>query len=351
MRDSVKSIQFLRFIAAALVVFSHAMDNAKYQIADSTSPLIHYVADFGRSGVHIFFVISGFIMIYASFGEGREFDSSEFLLRRFIRIFPIYWVYAAAYILMRQIVSRGYNSIWDVFGSLLLLPNYSWVIIAPGWTLSYEIYFYICFAIFMILGLTRGLLAMTFFFMISIAAGLVVQFGNTGLQLATNSLLIEFLFGAWIAYVFVSGAHLSLTLANTLVVLGVALFMIGIALGYNRLPTVLTWGVPSALLIAGSVFKERGGGLSGFVQRYSYLGNSSYSLYLLHVLLIGLMLRGYLAIFPRPMSGYLLICLVLSTLCVPISVVLYEYVERWLVGYWQSMVTSKDSRVRVGPYA
>lgn len=334
----LKSIQFLRFIAATLVVFNHAMADAKFRISDSASPLMHYISHFGSSGVHIFFVISGFIMIYTSFGKSKELDSYEFLFRRFIRIFPIYWICAIAYILMREIVSGGYDLVWDALGGLLLIPNYSWVIIPQAWTLSYEVYFYICFALFMTLGLFRGLLTITLFFLASIATGLVFHFGNAGLQMVTNSLLLEFLFGAWIAYFFVLDMRLSSRLSNTLVILALVVFMVGIPFGYNRLPTVLTWGIPSALLIAGSVFKERGGSLPRFVQSCGWLGDSSYSLYLLHILLISLLLRGYLAIFPNPTSGYLVICLVLTVLCIVIAVVVYELIERRVVRSLQTMI-------------
>ena len=173
MRDGIKSIQFLRFVAASLVVFSHSTDAIGMYIANSVSRSMLYVANFGASGVHIFFVISGFIMVYTSFEKNDEnFDSEKFLIRRFIRIYPIFWLYAAVYILSHYIVLGGYNlSILDILRSLLLLPGYSPLIIGPAWTLSFEIYFYICFAVFMTLGLLRGLLIMTLFFLASIAMG------------------------------------------------------------------------------------------------------------------------------------------------------------------------------------
>jgi peptidoglycan/LPS O-acetylase OafA/YrhL len=49
-RINVKSIQFLRFIAAILVVLSHSIDDVKFFITDTSSPLTYYLADFGRSG-------------------------------------------------------------------------------------------------------------------------------------------------------------------------------------------------------------------------------------------------------------------------------------------------------------
>jgi exopolysaccharide production protein ExoZ len=47
----------------------------------------------GRSGVILFFVISGLIMIYIS-GAG-PFSASTFLKRRAIRIVPLYWLFTS----------------------------------------------------------------------------------------------------------------------------------------------------------------------------------------------------------------------------------------------------------------
>ena len=157
MQESVRSIQFLRFIAASLVVLSHSVLAADHYFAGSIPPSTIYLTNFGASGVHIFFVISGFVMVYTSFRKNSEFSSEVFLTRRFIRIFPIFWIYAAMYMLAHQTVLQTYDlSVQDIFKSLLLLPGHSSSIIGPGWTLSFEVYFYICFAIFMSSGPLRG---------------------------------------------------------------------------------------------------------------------------------------------------------------------------------------------------
>lgn len=302
-------------------------------IANSVSRSMLYVANFGASGVHIFFVISGFIMVYTSFEKNDEnFDSEKFLIRRFIRIYPIFWLYAAVYILSHYIVLGGYNlSILDILRSLLLLPGYSPLIIGPAWTLSFEIYFYICFAVFMTLGLLRGLLIMTLFFLASIAMGSEFHSDNIGIHLVTDSLLMEFLLGAWIAYFFVSEIRLSAAVSNALMLIALIIFLVGLAFGYRSVPSALSWGVPSALLIAGAVFKERGGTLPNIIRKISFLGDSSYSLYLIHILMIDAFLNAYLAIVPSPKVGFFPICLALTALCVLVAIVFYKLIERRIV--------------------
>jgi exopolysaccharide production protein ExoZ len=343
MRDSIRSIQFLRFIAASLVVFSHSMDAINKYVPDGVSKLMLYLAQFGASGVHIFFVISGFIMVYTSFERHDElFDAKRFLLRRFIRIYPIYWVYAVIYLLYHQIATGGYGlSAWTIGASLLLLPGYSPLIIGPGWTLSYEVYFYICFGIFMILGAYRGLISMTLFFLVSIAIGLKFHPHSAGLHVITDALLFEFLAGAWIAYLFVSNVRLSATQSNALLLTAAGIFCGGLALGYHMLPTALSWGVPSALLIAGSVFKERNGTLPRFIQRCSFLGDSSYSLYLTHILMIDILLGTFLTLLPDLRLVYIVICLFLVTLCIIIAQILHVLVERKIVAYLRVALSEK----------
>ena len=108
------------------------------------------------------------------------------------------------------------------------------------------------------------------------------------------------------------------------------------AFGPHRLPSVLTMGVPSALLIAGSVFTERGGRLPRFAQRMSFLGDSSYSLYLTHWLLLGILPKGIFMVLSNPVY-FLPFCLIYTLLSIVIGIILYEIVERRLVGSLQVM--------------
>src|SRR5687767_843929 len=65
-RSTVHSIQLLRAIAAMLVVLFHGQQAFSKHIAQATSPIESYLFGFGAVGVHIFFVISGFIMVFTS---------------------------------------------------------------------------------------------------------------------------------------------------------------------------------------------------------------------------------------------------------------------------------------------
>lgn len=352
MRENIESIQFLRFVAATLVVIAHSTSALHEYFSGTISSEFLNVTHFGGAGVHIFFVISGFIMIYTSFSKDEKFSASKFITRRAIRIFPIYFIYSLSYLYFYHFFSSGKNlSVEQFFGSILLLPGYSSLIIGPGWTLSFEIYFYACFSIAMVLGLARGILALSLFFLAVIAFGFVLDTSQPAIHVFTNTLLIEFLFGAWVGYTVVSSVRIGTKFANMLLMTAFASFIGGVAFGYESLPSVVTWGIPSALLVAGLVFRERNGKVPFLIRKYSFLGNSSYSLYLIHVVLIdaALLLVLYLddsyrmQVLLKGTFGTAIVCFGITIYCVTVACLAYELIERRVVGRLQELCRQKTA--------
>lgn len=140
------SIQHLRACAALLVLFAHAFS---YQIGVD-NPII--VAA-GRLGVILFFGISGFIMVYIS--GGGSFPALDFLKRRAIRIVPLYWIFTSLAALLAALAPSLFQTTqftWPHYLQSLFFivheaPERGGVspILSLGWTLNYEIYFYIVF--------------------------------------------------------------------------------------------------------------------------------------------------------------------------------------------------------------
>ena len=295
-------------------------------------------------------------MVYTSFQTvGDNFDPSKFAFRRISRIYPIYIIYALIYLYFYYSIDAGKSlSTAQFFGSLLLLPGYSSLIIGPGWTLSYEVYFYLCFGIAMMLGLTRGLLALTVFFIAAIMVRFAFDTSNPVVHVFTGSLLIEFLFGAWIGYAVISKVSVGNSVANLMLLLAAAVFGAGIAFGYTLLPSALTWGVPSALLVAGLVFRESNGSVPSLIKKLSFLGDSSYSLYLLHVALIDAVILLAISAY-KPTTQYaaligpfgmMAICVAITAYCIAVALVSYEFVERKLLVQLQSLHKRKIAVVR-----
>ncbi|WP_337658439.1 acyltransferase family protein [Sphingorhabdus sp. Alg231-15] len=325
-KRKIHSIQFLRFVAATLVVLFHAhLALSKELLSSGGDKTQLYLFGFGAVGVHIFFVISGYIMVLTNSQANRAFDAKRFFRKRIIRIYPIYWLLAALYILVNTAIGSGYEfSLYNLISALLLLPDNAPLIIGPAWTLSYEMYFYLMFGIAMIFGLLRGIFLLSAFFFLAMAFGVIVGPENESLAMATNSLLIEFLFGVWIAYI--TGRNkLPKWLGYISVLLSIMLFSGGLLAGYESLPSAIIWGIPSAFLIMGVVILEHYH-QPAFVEKLSPLGDSSYTLYLAHILIITLLVLITKAV-SISLLPILLLTAIFTIIAITVSHLFHLYVE------------------------
>ena len=155
-RPTFRGIQALRGFAAALVVVLHATGQPFGM--EASKP---WVWMRGHAGVDIFFVISGFVMAISATGQGRP-TAGEFLRRRILRIVPLYWIFTLVMLakilavkvhpgLGRDVVHLQ-TPIGYVLASLFFIPYRNSQgdiapVLAVGWTLSFEMLFYLLFAL------------------------------------------------------------------------------------------------------------------------------------------------------------------------------------------------------------
>lgn len=318
------SIQLLRAVAASLVVLFHSHQGFATRVRAPTQTWETYVAAFGAVGVHIFFAISGLIMVVTTTVPGQTYSIKSFYRRRFIRIFPIYWLCAAMYLGVHAMLGDPIKiAHQELTGALLLWPADASRIIGPAWTLSYELFFYACFGLARRLGADRGLIALGIAFLTLIAIGTQVADKGPAVNLVTNPLLLEFLGGAAVGWAFVN-RRLPVGHGGWLIGTSVAMFAAGLVLGYDSVPSVVAWGPPSVLLVAGLATLEIERPLSSWLVRLSRLGDSSYVLYLLHILIIAVAihLSQFLPENVRPLPA------VAMGLILPIAILISELVHR-----------------------
>jgi exopolysaccharide production protein ExoZ len=114
-----------------------------------------------------------------------------------------------------------------------------------------------------------------------------------------NGIMLEFLLGVCCGLLFLSGTRLSAFQANALIMAGIVGLMASLLLGYGVISkwgyTVLgtlslarsaVWGIPAALLVAGIAMKEKTRPLRVH-PFWIAIGNASFSIYLLHILIMG----------------------------------------------------------------
>lgn len=341
----VHSIQLMRAIAAMLVVLFHVHQAFALRFTPPFFAAESYLFAFGAVGVHIFFVISGFIMVYTN-PPGKAFAASRFFQRRLLRIYPIYWICAALYFAVHVLIGQPYTiDALEAAGALLLLPGNASSIIGPAWTLAFEMYFYLCFGLAMLAGPGRGLILLIGFFAISVAAGALLQIDHPVWILVTSSLLIEFIAGAAIGWLLVSGklpGRGGLTITGSAVVL----FVAGIAAGYERAPSVVMWGVPSVLLILGLAMHEAARAPSALVRKLGHFGDSSYALYLIHILLVTLAIEAARQIPALAQQPPALIAIPFALAALLVAEFLHHRVEKPLLGW---LTPRREPRLPLAP--
>jgi exopolysaccharide production protein ExoZ len=330
--ETVYSIQLLRCIAATLVVLFHTQKAFSESVSAPILPREDYLFAFGAVGVHIFFVISGFVMVLTNAPSGAPFDISEFYKRRFLRIYPTYWLCVLIYVMVHALVGHPYVvTPSTALSALLLSPKWSSLFIGAAWSLSYEIFFYICFGLAMMLSLTRGLIALFIGFAALMLAGHLMEPSSGQLAAITSLLLSEFLAGTAIGWLAIAG-RLPMRWGRALTGLGAGLFVAGLVADYTRWTTVATWGIPSAVLVLGIVSWEGAKGASPLVKRLSRLGDSSYVLYLIHALVVAAAVvccRGLpKSLVPSPPAAALIVAL----LSIAVAELLHRGIERPMLG-------------------
>ncbi|EEC7244955.1 acyltransferase [Escherichia coli] len=226
-KNNLQYIQALRAIAAMLVVLCHARDFLKGTEYEWLAQRLFWP---GAFGVDLFFIISGFIIIYTSHSYQSN-DLIKFIKKRFLRVWPLYFIMTIAYIVIVKNVDLSlmhgfsYNQssssfeLTNIIKGLLFIPlnTESPIYFGPpslfvGWTLNYEIYFYLVCAIGIALGKFRYTFYILWFFITLLAlpsiAGVFDRPKIEGLgyiNLTMQSLIWEFVFGAIIAILYKSG--------------------------------------------------------------------------------------------------------------------------------------------------
>lgn len=106
----------------------------------------------GDAGVEYFFVLSGFIIYWVHKLEiGDPAKVRPFFIKRFIRLYPIYWVIvipvAAAMLIIPALGQEKSLSLGKAVLDVLLIPREGKLVISPAWTLHRELVFYILFGV------------------------------------------------------------------------------------------------------------------------------------------------------------------------------------------------------------
>jgi peptidoglycan/LPS O-acetylase OafA/YrhL len=337
------SIQILRALAAMLVVLMHLQvfygDSMKY--LGGREPYMSrffYFKVFGGCGVQIFFVISGFIMAFLK-EKGESSNLADFILRRLTRIVPLYWIVT----LFWTFFLAGFSNISTsrLLHSLFFIPEAdNMTVVGPGWSLNFEMLFYLIFGILTFI-LRCSYIWIGIFFLLLHLCGEVL--GYPVMVLLGDPIVWNFIAGIAIFYL-----HQNPSIQRESTIISVVGASILISTIFWHIPDksfgirqFMPWGIPSMLIVLGAVSMEAAGKGTRIFKNSVLLvmGNASYSLYLIHTLCFFgvstlLLYKLKLQTIVGP-DGALIIYFVV---CCGIALIVHNFIEkpstrliRWLI--------------------
>ena len=290
-------IQILRALAALMVVAHHA----SIMLAQRCHlPIPNWIN--GASGVDLFFVISGFVMAISTAPLRKAAHPARtFLARRVERVVPMYWLVTTIKVVALMLFpALGLNALGGarhVLFSYLFWPSMNpqglvEPVVVVGWTLSFEMAFYLLFALALALRAKPLWVLLPPFLVLGFWPLFHTPAAEIPLQFFANTLPLEFVFGLLLGMNVGTLKRLSWGWGVLLLVGG----LLPLFLWRSPMFTVyrgFQWGIAAVAVVTGALILERAWGAHS--PRWMLeLGDASYSVYLTHTFalpLVGLLIE------------------------------------------------------------
>lgn len=336
-------IQAYRGFAAIIVVMFHVYLEIKTRY--NSNAFIDFFK-FGHSGVEFFFVLTGFILLYVHKNDSNSLKCfASFIKKRFIRIYPFYWLILAIYVFIYNFqpqlgydYQRNFNEILKAF---LLLPVNHGSYIPVSWTLSHEVLFYIVFSIFIY---TKGInKIIPFFGFLSIIVMCFFDTENNFFRFLFSPFNVLFFFGCVVYYLstfkITENKLFFIFFVGNLSFLLTAL--IDSYLNYDYHLKMVMYGFSSSLIILGA-FNSK---LECFFNKkiFLFLGDSSFSIYLCHLLTISFLSKIIMYTKMDDIFHSSVIFIVFVSISIFVGAIIHLYVEKPLLLVFKNGLFNKIS--------
>jgi peptidoglycan/LPS O-acetylase OafA/YrhL len=358
-RNELLCVQRLRGVAVLMVLLVHIEDVA-HRLPGWSGFHSFYATHVGYSGPDMFFVISGFIMSYITFGT--RFDRRSWLIGRVVRIYPLYMLFTALVVGLwlydpAMTMGSGEQDWASVTRSVLIVPQAGLPLLFVGWTVEHEIVFYA------IVFLTASFLSLNWLVRVLV----ILALGAFAKWVVAHAYGIDFwdyhLLSLYMAQ-FAMGAlvyryrEFAVRLGwRSPVACAVVLFSVGVAfaesgaINMEQPLRVLAFGGAYSLLLLGLLNHERGLREQGRMPtRRSALvtvGDASYSLYLSHPFVLAVFGKVFLFLAPTGWAAALWIVLAaLTTLATGVAV--HVLLERPLIALGKRWTQKSPKPARQG---
>lgn len=289
----IRSIQHLRALAALMVVVFHLHPQLARMGYEGAWP------DWLSNGVDIFFVISGFIMWSTT--AGRPVTPMDFYRRRIVRIVPLYWLITSVVVAVMLAAPRLLQT--ARFDLSHVLASYAFIawpspaghvepVLVPGWTLNYEMFFYLLFGLALLLPERRRLAATGLVLAALAAVGWWLRPASPAAGFYTSDIMLEFLAGMMLGRLYAGGEWPARSTAGWLLALAGLALLAGSGAWPAGTSRLLQAGLPSILIVAGALAIERAGRTPSWPLLHR-VGDASYSLYLIHPLALSALSQAW----------------------------------------------------------
>lgn len=331
-KERIEIIQIIRFLGAVCIIFYHS----------------NLIGEHGYFGVEIFSIISGYIIVHST---RQKEGKIHFLFKRFIRILPLYWLmtlftYAIIYVYPTLSIMSEAKPEY-LIKSMLFFPfqnskGYNVPILGVGWTLNYEVFFYLIFFIAICINHSyRSIITCTAIVCLAVI-GQVYEGGVFYLNYYTDSFLLEFSFGILAFYIveyiqkWVKGNY-SRIICLILAVVSFVWMLLDLT-RYSSLPRCIRIGIPAliffcAVLLWGKMMK--------FNKSLLECGNMSFSIYLVEYFTTALY---KIIVKNQPIVIKLMVFFAMMLITLSISYVSYRVIEIKFTGWVKEKL---ENRLRI----
>lgn len=332
MKIKLNLIQMLRGIMAIIVVLHHITASSAFYLNQNW---LKGIFSIGWVGVDFFFVLSGFIMVYAHKEDYiNRTNIATFFKKRFLRIYPIYWIIALIALCLMLITHKlslstdyGY-----ILKSFLLIPDTKAPFLIVAWSLTFECFFYLVFGI----GIYFGEKVMKYFFLTWMVIIIVSHF--IGLHISNwfifNNFILEFIFGCIVGYLFVFKKYTDNPKPTTLIWLGciilVSMWVVCLNSDFGSKQSIesrLIYGLSASLIILGLATIDIQTKIKIPVS-FLLLGNASYVLYLIHPIILAIVYKASTSFIKHYNTLVLFFGFLVFLMCLAVGVFFHLVIEK-----------------------
>ncbi len=287
----------------------------------------------GGLGVDIFFVLSGFLMVYT---QNDKRGPYKFLLGRIKRIYPLYIIISTPIILMLV----NLDGVYKLISNLLLFPTFGkyhhGLANSPSWTLIYEMVFYVFFTFSLLISknsrsaclISVGIIISSILITHNVI-GMEPRYGWIHLgYILGDTLMLDFAAGTLLALIYKKIGKPKFIKFNLMLI--IVLSIIYISLCHIDGARLYRFGVPALLIISIAIYTKEGNGI--LYKTLHVIGDASYSIYLSHIYFFYVVRTSLIANKESIIASQ--VSVIMTTLvCVCVGIFINRTIEKPLLSY------------------